>query len=152
MPDESLIELYRLAVPEGAEPTRVSVGYVIAQQREQVAVLFPDGLSILSREIGKQKNGEKFQVVGAKAPFWGIESVDVRVLQDQGAAQPDARMTSSLPREEQLAALQQMREMTGMPDDAYAALVREVEAGGAHGADRHEGTRAEAQCARPEDD
>ncbi|ALB02724.1 hypothetical protein M3D63_03225 [Kocuria palustris] len=42
------------------------------------------------------------------------------------AAQPDVRVTSSLPREEQLAALQQMREMTGMPDDAYAALVREV--------------------------
>lgn len=45
------------------------------------------------------------------------------------AAQPDARVTSSLPREEQLEALQQMREMTGMPDDAYAALVREVEEG-----------------------
>lgn len=43
VPDESLIELYRLAVPEGAEPTRVSVGYVIAQQREQVAVLFRTG-------------------------------------------------------------------------------------------------------------
>ena len=39
-------------------------------------------------------------------------------------------MTSSLPREGQLEALQQMREMTGMPDDAYAPLVREVEAGG----------------------
>lgn len=134
MPDESLLELYRLAVSEGAE---------------------------------------KFPVVGAQAPFWGIESVDVRVLQDQDAAlvvtgsdgtnpyqlayvlfdaaeiesfaqdlqaartadaqtraaQPDARVTSSLPREEQHAALRQMREMTGMPDDAYAALVREVEEG-----------------------
>lgn len=59
VPDESLLELYRLAVPEGADPTRVSVGCFIAQQREQVAVLFPDRLSILSREIGKQKNGEK---------------------------------------------------------------------------------------------
>lgn len=137
VPDESLIELYRLAVPEGAEPTRVSVGYVIAQQREQVAVLFPDGLSILSREID---------------PFaQDLQATRTADAQTR-APQPDARMTSSLPREEQLAALQQVREMTGMPDDAYAALVREVEAGGAHGADRHEGTRAEAQCARPEDD
>ena len=47
VPDESLIELYRLAVSEGAE---------------------------------------RFPVVGAQAPFWGIESVDVRVLQDQDAA------------------------------------------------------------------
>lgn len=173
VPDESLLELYRLAVSAGAEPTRGSVGCFIAQQREQVSVLFPDGLSILSREIGKQKNGEKFPVVGAQAPFWGIESVDVRVLQDQDAAlvvtgsdgrnpyqlayvlsdaaeiesfaqdlqaartadaqtraaRLDARVTSSLPREEQHAALRQMREMTGMPDDAYAALVREVEEG-----------------------
>lgn len=172
VPDESLLELYRLAVPEGAEPTRVSVGYFISQQREQVAVLFPDGLSILAREIGK-KNGEKHPVVGAQAPFWGIQSVEIRVLQDQDAAlvvtgsdgtnpyqlayvlsdaaeiesftqdlqaaraadaqtratKPDARVTSSLSQEEQLAALRQMREMTGMPDDAYAALVREVEEG-----------------------
>ncbi|GLU86140.1 hypothetical protein ACUXJ6_000019 [Kocuria palustris] len=47
VPDESLLELYRLAVSEGAE---------------------------------------KFPVVGAQGPFWGIESVDVRVLQDQDAA------------------------------------------------------------------
>ena len=86
VPDESLLELYRLAVSAGAVPTRVSVGCFIAQQREQVTVLFPDGLSILSSEIGKQKNGEKFPVVGAQAQFWGIESVDVRVLQDQDAA------------------------------------------------------------------
>ena len=45
------------------------------------------------------------------------------------AAQPDARVTSSLPREEQLAVLRQMRETTGMPDDAFAVLVREVEEG-----------------------
>lgn len=45
------------------------------------------------------------------------------------AARPYARMTSSLPREEQLAALRQMREMTRMPDDAYAALVRGAEEG-----------------------
>lgn len=119
------------------------------------------------------EGAEKFPVVGAQAPFWGIESVDVRVLQDQDAAlvvtgsdgtnpnqlayvlsdaaeiesfaqdlqaartagaqtraaQPDARVTSALPREEQHAALPQMREMTGMPDDAFALLVREVEEG-----------------------
>ena len=119
------------------------------------------------------EGAEKFPAVGAQAPFWGIESVDVRVLQDHDAAlvvtgsdgrnpyqlayvlsdaaeieffaqdlqaartadaqtraaRLDARVTSSLPREEQHAALRQMREMTGMPDDAYAALVREVEEG-----------------------
>ena len=137
VPDESLIDFSRLAVSEGAEPTSVSVGCFIAQQREQVAVLFPDGLSILSREID---------------PFaQDLQATRTADAQTR-AAQPDARVTSSLPREQQHAALRQMREMTGMPDDAYAALVREVEAGGAHGADRHEGTRTEAQCARPEDD
>lgn len=119
------------------------------------------------------EGAEKFPVLGAQAPFWGIDSVDVRALQDQDAAlvvtgsdgpnpyqlacvlsdaaeiesfaqdlqaartadaqtraaRPYARMTSSLPREEQHAALPQMREITGMPDDAFAVLVGEVEEG-----------------------
>ncbi|SMX70660.1 hypothetical protein [Brevibacterium linens] len=173
VPDKDQIELYRLAVPEGAEPTRVSVGLLTREARDQVAVLFPDGLSILGREAGKQKNGEKFPVKGAQVPFWGIQSVDVRTLRDtetalivtgndgsrpyqlvyiiadyvevgsfakdleaaraadaqRRAGQPSATVTSSLSQEEQLAALQQMREMTGMPADAYEAAVRQVREG-----------------------
>lgn len=86
IPDKDQIELYRLAVPEGAEPSRVSFGLILSKGLDQVAVLFPDGLSILSREAGKQKNGEKFPVAGAQVPFWGIQNVEVRTLQNADTA------------------------------------------------------------------
>lgn len=86
VPDKDQIELYRLAVPEGAEPVRVSVGLLTREVRDQVAVLFPDGLSILGREARKQKNVEKFPVKGAQVPFWGIQAVDVRTLRDTETA------------------------------------------------------------------
>lgn len=87
MPDEDCIELYQLAVPEGAEPTRVSLGYILKEARHQVCVLFPDGLSIVSREGGKQKKtGEKFPVAGAQLPFWGIQKVETMTLQNGDTA------------------------------------------------------------------
>lgn len=185
VPEESQLELYRLAVPDGAEPTRASFGFLLKEGRDEVAVLFPDGLSILSRDAGKQKNGERFPLAGAQVPFWGIQSVEMHTLQNDDAAlvvtgsdgsrpyqlayvnsdseevasfaedleaarradaqrragaqgpagrpsvtgQPSVTIDSSLPPEEQLEALRQMREMTGMPDDAYEALVRKVNEG-----------------------
>lgn len=80
IPDEALIELYRLAVPDGAEPPRVSVGFLTREVRDQVAVLFPYVLSILGRGAGKEKTGEKSPVKGAQVPLWDIQSVDVRTL------------------------------------------------------------------------
>lgn len=182
VPEGSQLELYRLAVPDGAEPTRASFGFLLKEGRDEVAVLFPDGLSILSRDAGKQKNGERFPVAGAQVPFWGLQSVEMHTLQNVDAAlvvtgsdgsrpyqlayvnsdadevasfaeeleaaqradaqrragtqgparaagQPTVTIDSSLPPEEQLEAVRQMREMTGVPDDAYEALVRKVNEG-----------------------
>ena len=86
VPNEPKIALYKEAVPAGAEPTRVSVGYQVEEGIHQVAVLFPDGLSILSQKRGKQKNGEPHPIAGAQVPFWGIQSVEVRTLQNADTA------------------------------------------------------------------
>lgn len=178
MPDKDDVELYLLAVPEGAEPTRVSIHFIFSATRTEIAVLFPDGLSLLSREAGKDKNKQKFPPIGGQLPFWGIQNIEVVKMNSGDAAlvvtgsdgktpyrfsysntdheeikslardinearaldaqrrsaravaqSPTVSIDSSLPKEEQLKALRQMREMTGMPDDAYYAMVRSVEEG-----------------------
>ena len=86
MPNEPKVALYKEAVPAGIEPTRVSVGYQDEEGIHQVAVLFPGGLSILSQKRGKQKNGEPHPIAGAQVPFWGIQSVEVRTLQNADTA------------------------------------------------------------------
>lgn len=170
VPDETKIALYKEAVPAGADPTRVSLAFQLEESLHQVAVLFPDGLSIFTRKHGKQKNGEPHPITGAQMPFWGIQSVEIRTLQNADTAlivsgsdgkqpyrlaylntdakeiksfaedleaarkadaqrraeRPRVNIDSSLSPEEQLKALQQMREMTNMPDDAYEAAVRKI--------------------------
>lgn len=85
MPDEKHIKLYQLSVPAGAVPDRVSLGYVLENSRYDMAVLFPDGISMFAAEYETVKKGEEPPTGGAQIPFWGITDAEV-VLMDSGVS------------------------------------------------------------------